>query len=202
MINEVRTVDVLKLQVIVGSTRPGRAGKQVGDWVMDNLRESSDFEIQQVDLEAINLPMLDEPVPALMQQYQHQHTKDWSALIDQADAYLFVAAEYNHSVPGALKNAIDYLNHEWRNKPFGIVSYGSPAGGARSAEHLRQIGAELHMASVRDQVLIPHIYAGFNEDGSLIDNDAHAKALEAVMAGLKLWAPAFKTVRDGLKSAV
>jgi NAD(P)H-dependent FMN reductase len=144
---------VIKIAIILGSTRPGRNGEAVARWVYEIAKKRIDAEFEFVDIKDFNLPLLDEPVPPSQGQYSKEHTKSWSAKIDSFDGYIFVTAEYNHGIPGALKNAIDFLYQEWNNKTAGFVSYGS-AGGVRSVEHLRLVMAELQIADVRAQVTL------------------------------------------------
>jgi NAD(P)H-dependent FMN reductase len=145
---------MLRVAIILGSTRPGRNGEAVARWVYDIVKKrSNDAEFEYIDIEDFNLPLLDEPIPPSQGQYSKDHTKAWSAKIDSFDAYIFVTAEYNHGIPGALKNAIDFLYREWNNKAAGFVSYGG-AGGVRSVEHLRLVMAELQVADVRAQVTL------------------------------------------------
>ena len=116
---------MLKVAIILGSTRPGRNGEAVSQWIYEIAKKRSDADFELVDIKDFNLPLLDEPVPPSMGQYSQEHTRTWSAKIDSFDAYVFVTAEYNHGIPGALKNAIDFLFKEWNNKVAGFVSYGS-----------------------------------------------------------------------------
>src|ERR1041384_2415189 len=141
---------MLRIAIIIGSTRPGRNGEAVGKWVHQIAQKRSDAEFELVDLKNFNLPLLDEPVPPSMGQYSKPHTKAWAAKIDSFDGFVFVAPEYNHGISGALKNAIDFLFREWNNKSAGFVSYGS-AGGARAVEQLRLVLAEGQMATIRHQ---------------------------------------------------
>src|ERR1700745_139097 len=142
---------MLKIAIIIGSTRPGRNGEAVAKWVYEIARKRSDAEFELVDIKDFNLPLLDEPVPAAMGNYSNPHTKTWGAKIDSFDGYVFVTPEYNHGISGALKNAIDFLYHEWVNKAAGFVSYGG-AGGARAVENLRLVMGELQVADVKAQV--------------------------------------------------
>jgi NAD(P)H-dependent FMN reductase len=146
---------MLRVAIILGSTRPGRNGEAVTRWVYEiaKKRSSNDAEFEYIDIKDFNLPLLDEPIPPSQGQYSKTHTKRWSAKIDSVDAFIFVTPEYNHGIPGALKNAIDYLYREWNNKAAGFVSYGS-AGGVRSVEQLRLVMAELQVADVRAQVTL------------------------------------------------
>src|ERR1700686_4288937 len=127
---------MLKVGIIVGSTRPGRKAAAVAKWVHDLLKSRKDAEFEIIDIEDYKLPLLDEPVPPSMHQYSKTHTKTRSAKIDSLEAFIFVTPEYNHTVSAALKNAIDFLFHEWNNKAAGFVGSGS-VGGARAVECLR-----------------------------------------------------------------
>ena len=124
---------MIRIAVIIGSTRPGRNGEAVAKWVYEIARKRSDAEFELVDIKDFNLPLLDEPVPPSLGQYTKEHTKVWAAKIDSFDAYVFVTPEYNHGISGALKNAIDFLFKEWNNKAAGFVSYGA-LGGTRAVE--------------------------------------------------------------------
>src|SRR3989441_3620318 len=128
--------EMLKIGIIVGSTRPGRKAAAVAKWVHDILKSRKDAEFEVVDIEDYKLPLLDEPVPPIMHQYGQPHTKRWSEKIASLDAYIFVTPEYNHATSAALKNAIDFLFHEWNNKAAGFVGYGG-AGGVRGGGDFR-----------------------------------------------------------------
>jgi NAD(P)H-dependent FMN reductase len=138
---------MLRIAIIIGSTRPNRNGEAVAKWVHEVAKKRSDAEFELVDIKDFNLPLLDEPVPPIMGQYSKPHTKAWAAKIASFDAYVFVTPEYNHGISGALKNAIDFLYGEWNNKAAGFVSYGG-ASGARAVEQLRLVLAEVQMATV------------------------------------------------------
>ena len=143
----------IRVGIIIGSTRPGRKAEAVARWVHENAKTRPDAQYELVDIGEFNLPLLNEPMPPMMRQYSHPHTKSWAAKVASLDAYVFVTPEYNHATSGALKNAIDYLFAEWNNKAAGFVSYGS-AGGSRAVENLRLIMGELNVADVRAQVLL------------------------------------------------
>ena len=144
---------MLRIGIIIGSTRPGRRAEDVAHWVYETVKRRTDVEFELVDLKDFNLPLLDEPVPPTLGQYSHEHTKTWAAKIDSFDAFIFVTPEYNHGVPGGLKNAIDFLYREWNNKAAGFVGYGG-AGGVRAVESLRLVMAEVQVATVRAQVAL------------------------------------------------
>ena len=142
------------LRIIIGSTRPGRVGPAVAGWIAERAREHGGFDVQVTDLAALNLPILDEPNHPRLHQYVHQHTKDWSALVEGSDAFIFVTPEYNYAFNAALKNAIDYLHGEWQHKPAGIVSYGGVAAGTRAAQMLKQVITTLRVMPVPEAVRI------------------------------------------------
>ncbi|MBT2522951.1 NAD(P)H-dependent oxidoreductase [Arthrobacter sp. ISL-28] len=178
---------------MVGSTRPGRRSKQVADWVLARAtsRGGADFEI--LDLADYNLPLLDEPMPPSLGNYQNEHTKVWAQTISRFDGFVFVTAEYNHSVPGVLKNALDFLYAEWNNKAAGFVSYGS-AGGVRAVEALRLIAGELQMADVRAQVALPFA-TDFENFTTFRPSETAEEALVPLLDQLISWATALKTLR-------
>ncbi|TKA02925.1 NADPH-dependent FMN reductase [Actinacidiphila oryziradicis] len=158
-----------KIGIIVGSTRPGRLGPQVARWVEKAAGERDDAEFDLVDVADYNLPLFDEPRSPLLRDYQHAHTRAWSAKVAELDGYVFVTPEYNRSIPGALKNAIDVVYHEWNHKAAGLVGYGSTAGGARALEHLRGIAGAVMLAPVHTEVTLSmhndfENYAVFNPD--------------------------------------
>ena len=184
---------MLKIAIILGSTRPGRNGEAVAKWVHERAIKRSDAEFELVDIKDYNLPLLDEPVPPSMSQYSKDHTKRWAAKIDSFDAYVFVTPEYNHSTSGALKNAIDFIYKEWNNKAAGFVSYGS-AGGARAVEHLRLIMAEMQVATVRAQVLFS-LMTDFENFSTFKPAARHESSLTAMLDQLVSWGTAMKAAR-------
>ncbi|WP_326906767.1 NADPH-dependent FMN reductase [Sedimentibacter sp. MB31-C6] len=185
---------MIKIAIIIGSTRPGRIGESVGKWVYNLSKNRKDAEFELIDVADYNLPLYDEPLPAGMQQYSKNHTKIWSSKINEFDGYIFVTAEYNHSVPGALKNAIDFLAAEWNNKAAGFVSYGS-AGGARAVEHLRQIAGELQMADVRAQVMLS-LFTDFVNMSEFKPDPRHEEEISILLEQVISWSNALKTVRS------
>ena len=189
---------MVRIKVIAGSTRPGRFNKQVADWVMEQTHKYDDAaEFELVDLAEINLPLLDEVNTPMQGHYEKDHTKRWAGIIGEADGFVIVAPEYNHSVPGALKNAIDYLYAEWNYKPVTFVSYGSLAGGARSVEHLRGIAGELKMYDLRDQLLIPNYWDHLSEQGEYQFREDQEIAISRQLEGLIYWAGVMKPAREG-----
>ncbi|HEX7281808.1 MAG TPA: NAD(P)H-dependent oxidoreductase, partial [Vicinamibacterales bacterium] len=144
---------MLKVGIILGSTRPNRNGEAVAKWVEQQVKDRNDASYELVDLKDFNLPLLDEPIPPSQGKYTQPHTKKWAAKVASLDAFIFVTPEYNHATSGALKNALDFLYAEWNNKAAGFVSYGS-AGGTRAVEQLRLVMGELQVADVRAQVML------------------------------------------------
>lgn len=196
------TLSDLNIGIIVGSTRPGRNGLQVGQWVKDNAKaEGVTFEL--VDLHDYKLPMLEEPFPAGAGNYVGDAANAWASKVAEFDGFIFVAAEYNHSVPAALKNALDYVNAEWNNKAAAIVSYGS-MGGVRAGEHLRQIFGELQMADVRTHVmfsLFTDFAYGENGEATFAPADMKAGELEGQISQLTAWARALQPLRAEVVAA-
>jgi NAD(P)H-dependent FMN reductase len=187
---------MIKIAIILGSTRPGRNGETVAKWVYEVAQKRSDTEFELVDIKDFNLPLLDEPMPPIMGQYSKPHTKAWAAKIGEFDAYVFVTPEYNHGTSGALKNAIDFLFAEWNNKAGGFVSYGG-ASGARAVEQLRLNLAEVRMATVRNQVLFS-MYTDF-ENFSVLKPESHKEeAVNAMLDELIAWGGALKGLRKTL----
>lgn len=182
-----------KIAIIIGSTRPGRRGEDVARWVLDGASKRVDATYELVDLLDFPLPHLDEPLPAAMNKYEHDHTKEWSAKIAQYDGFIFVTPEYNRSTTGVLKNAIDYLAGEWNNKAAAFVGYGV-LGGTRAVEHLRLIAAELQMATVRSQVALS-VYTDFEDFTVLKPAPQHSDALESLFTQLEAWATVLAPLR-------
>jgi NAD(P)H-dependent FMN reductase len=191
---------MLKIAVIIGSTRPGRNTEKVARWAFDQAKKRTDAEFELVDIKDFNLPLLDEPVPPSMGQYSKPHTLAWAKKIVQFDAYVFVTPEYNHGLSASLKNAIDYLYAEWNNKAAGFVSFGS-AGGTRAVEHLRQVMGELQIADVRAQVAFS-LYNDFENFSVLKPNQSHETNLAMMLDQLVAWGGAMKTMRTAKAATV
>ena len=185
------------LQVIIGSTRPGRVGSAVADWIIDRARARGDFEVEVTDLAVLNLPIFDEPNHPRLRRYVNQHTKDWSEIVERSDAFIFVIPEYNYGFNAATKNAIDYLNQEWQNKPAGIVSYGGVAAGTRAAQMLKQVMSALKIVPVTDSVNIPFVGEKLDEDGRLKPNEIMEGAAAAMLDELARWTQALRPLRAG-----
>ena len=183
----------IKVQIILGSSRPNRAGQAVAEWVYETAKGRTDAEVELVDVAAFALPLLDEPLPPSLGRYAKDHTKRWAAKIVQADGYVFVTGEYNRSIPGALKNAIDYLYAEWNDKAAGFVGYGA-AGGSRAIEHLRGVMAEVQIADVRAQLLLS-LATDFENRRLFRPTERHAQQLQAVLDQVVRWSRATRERR-------
>jgi NAD(P)H-dependent FMN reductase len=186
----------LDLLVIIGSTRPGRVGPAVADWIIERARARGDFDVRVADLAEQNLPIFDEPHHPRFGNYVHQHTKDWSAVVAPADAYVFVIPEYNHGFNAATKNALDYLNKEWRDKPAGIVSYGGVAAGTRATQMLKQVLTALRITPMMDAVNIPFVHQRLDENGRLKANEEMEAGATAMLDELARWARALRPLRQ------
>lgn len=185
---------MLRLAIIIGSTRPGRVGADVARWAFEIAKQRDDAAFELVDIEAFNLPLLDEPIPPAQGKYTKDHTKRWAAKIDSFDGYIIVTPEYNHGTSGALKNAIDFVYAEWNNKAAGFVGYGS-AGGVRAVEHLRQIMAEVQVATVRGQVMLS-LFNDFENFTTFKPHPRHEKSLNQMIDQVIAWGGALKTLRE------
>jgi len=188
-----------RLSVIIGSTRPGRAGLPIADWFADRARGHGGFEIDVVDLAELNLPMLDEPNHPRLRQYTHQHTKDWSARIAGSDAFVIVTPEYNHGYSAPVKNAIDYLHHEWHYKPVGFVSYGGVAAGTRAMQQLKQVVTALRMLPLTDAVNIPFHTQFLDDDGSVQANEVMEQAADVMLDELVRVAETLRPLREAVE---
>ncbi len=185
---------MLKVGIVVGSTRPGRKATVVAKWVHEVLKSRNDAEFEIVDIEDYKLPLLDEPVPPSLGRYSKPHTKAWALKIASFDAYIFVTPEYNHGTSAALKNAIDFLFHEWNNKAAGFVGYGG-VGGVRAVESLRLVMGELKVADVRAQVTLS-LSTDFENFTTFKPHEKHDKAVHAMADEVIAWGGALKALRE------
>jgi NAD(P)H-dependent FMN reductase len=185
---------MIKLAIVIGSTRPGRRAEVVAQWVWEIAKKRGDAEFELVDILEFNLPLLDEAMPPSMGKYSQPHTKAWAAKVASFDGYVFVTPEYNHGPSGALKNAIDYLYREWNNKAAGFVGYGS-AGGTRAVEQLRLVMGELQVADVRAQVMLS-LFTDFENFTTFKPAAMHEKSVNAMLDQVIAWSGALKVLRD------
>ncbi len=183
-----------KIGIISGSTRPGGKSKTVAQWVLEHAKKRSDAQFEIVDIADFKLPLLDEAMPPSMGQYANAHTKKWAEAVAKFDGYIFVTPEYNHSIPGALKNALDFVYREWNNKAAGIVGYGGQ-GAARAIEHLRGILGELQIADVRTAVHLSMI-TDFENWSVFKPNPAQEVPLKTLLDQVVSWSGALQKIRS------
>jgi NAD(P)H-dependent FMN reductase len=186
---------MVKIGIIIGSTRPGRVAEQVGNWVYSIAQKRNDAQYELVDIADYNLPVYDEPVPPSMgQNYAHEHTRKWSEKIASLDGFVFCTPEYNRATTGALKNAIDFLYDEWNNKAAGFVGWGSFLG-ARAVENLRLIMGELQVADVRAQVGLS-LFTDFENFTVFKPGPHHEEGVNGMLDQVVKWSTALKTLRQ------
>ncbi len=183
-----------KLKIITSTTRPERKGVFVADWIKNIAITFGKFDVELLDLAVIKLPLMDEPNHPRLQQYTHEHTKKWSAIINEADAFIIVLSEYNFSFPAPIKNALDYLLNEWKYKPAGIVSYGGISGGLRSTQMLKQVLTALSIMPVMEAVSIPFFNKYIKED-KFLPEEIVIKSAHVMLTELERWCEALKTMR-------
>jgi NAD(P)H-dependent FMN reductase len=170
-----------RLAVIIASTRPGRVGLPVGEWVAGKVRAHGAFELDVVDLAEQRLPLMDEPNHPRLRRYENAHTHAWSERMEAADAYVLVMPEYNHGFTAPLKNAIDYLHEEWRYKPVGFVSYGGIAAGTRAMQMLKPVLVALKMTPVLEAVNVPFVAQFIDDEDVFRPNEVLDQAAGAML---------------------
>ena len=195
---------MIKIAVVVGSTRPSRRTEVAARWVAEVAARhpavtAGEASFEVVDLAEYELPLLDEPVPAIFGDYRHEKTRRWARTVGSFDGFVFVTPEYNHSMPAALKNAIDLLYAEWNNKAAGFVSHGVQ-GGVRAAEHLRLTLAEVRVATVRSQVALS-AFTDFEltdptEPGVIKPGPHQEETLNELIGEVIAWSRALKPLRE------
>ncbi len=189
---------MVKIKIILGSNRPSRFAEQPGAWLLAQGQAMEGAEFELVDLAEIALPFLDEPIPALHDKYQNEHTKAWAKIVAEADGFVFVAPEYNHGYTPVLKNAIDYLYKEWTHKPVAFLSYGSQAGGARAVEQLRAVVGHLSMYDITEHIILPEYYLNLDDKGNYQFTERHEKAAHTMLDRLVFWSEKMAAAREEL----
>lgn len=185
---------MLRLNVIIASTRPGRVGEPVGNWFNQVAREHGAFDVHLVDLAEMALPIFDEPEHPRLRNYRHEHTKRWSESVAAADAYVLVTPEYNYGPTPALLNALNYVYLEWNYKPAGFVSYGGISGGMRAVQMTKQTLTTLKVMPMVEQVAIPMVNQHLN-NGVFEPLKPHRNGATAMLDELHRWATALTTLR-------
>lgn len=188
--------------IVIGSTRPGRFGVQPAAWLKKLSIEHSEHTYEIVDIAKAKLPLLDESTPASLRKYEHDHTKQWSKTINSFDGFIFVTPEYNHTVGASLTNAIDYLFHEWGNKPVAFVGYGAESGGGRAIEHLRAIAGQLGQFDLQPTLMIHNYYHHLDDKGDWQADEHQTERAHKILNDIGFWADKFIPIRAELaKSA-
>ena len=180
---------ILKLAIIIGSTREGRFGDTVGRWFAQEAAAHGAFSVDLIDLIDIKLPPSHRSRPT-------PEVAAFRARLGAADAFVIVTPEYNHSYPASLKHAVDQAYGEWMAKPVGFVSYGGTVGGVRAIEHLRNVFAEVHAATIRDYLCFINARRQFDAEGKLIDPEGPHNAAKNMLDRLAWWAEALRTARE------
>ncbi|MBK8458741.1 MAG: NAD(P)H-dependent oxidoreductase [Phyllobacteriaceae bacterium] len=185
----------LKLNIVIGSTRPGRAGPVVAQWFHELATAQGDFEANLVDLAEFSLPLLDEAAHPMKRQYADEPTKRWSASVASADAFVFVTPEYDYFAPASLVNAIQTVLLEWGYKPAGVLSYGGVSGGLRSTQVLRQLLGNVNVHALPQSVPVP-FFSQHIQEGVFRPNDLVRDGAMLMLGELHKWARALKALRD------
>lgn len=195
-------MDRPRIGIIVGTTRETRFGMAPAQWLERVASERTDLSAEIVDLRDFPMPFFDEPASNLHTPSRDPAARRWQATIDALDGYVFVVAEYNHSISGVLKNALDYASHEWHRKPAACLGYGS-LGAARAVEHLRGIAVELQMAPLRHAVhIIGSDYRQLKRGEASFDQiDRLRDSADAMLDQLAWWASALRTAREQPREA-
>lgn len=183
-----------RLSILVASTRPGRVGLPIAQWVHERAQLHGKFEVDFIDLKEVNLPFLDEAKHPRLQQYEHEHTKRWSERVRTSDAFAIVTPEYNHGPPPVLLNAIDFLMHEWAYKPAAFVSYGGISGGTRAVAIAKVMLVGLKTVPLPEGVILPFV-AQFLENGVFKGSPAHEIAATTMFDELLRWTEALRVLR-------
>lgn len=185
-----------RLMVIIASVREGRVGKAVGDWFVEFASEHGGFEVAVADLKEIDLPLMNEPNHPRLRQYTQEKTKQWSAMVDRCDAYVFVMPEYNYSATAPLINALDYLSQEWAHKAVGLVSYGGVSGGLRAQQHIKSVITCLSMMPLKEAVAVQFVANHIDQETGVFQPiDSHKSSGTAMLDELVRWSTALRPLR-------
>lgn len=185
-----------KLKVISSTVRPGRKGPLIANWIVEQVKLDPTFDVELLDLGEINLPMMNEAAHPRLQKYEHQHTKDWSKKIEEADAFIFVTAEYDYNYPAPLRNALEYLANEWAYKAAGIVSYGGISAGTRAANSLKADLSTFKMVPVAEGVNLPLFTQYIKEDGTFVAPEQSNKAAAVMIKEIKRWIIGLRLIKN------
>lgn len=185
-----------KLKIITSTVRPSRKGPLVTDWIADRARENESFDVEVLDLAEINLPLMNESNHPRLKKYEHEHTKWWSSKIEEADAFVFVTAEYDYNYPAPLRNALEYLFHEWAYKAAGIVSYGGVSAGTRAANSLKADLSTFKIVPLYEAVNFPFFQQNINEHDKFIANEISHKAANTMLKEIVRWTKGLRLIKE------
>ncbi|KOV87284.1 NADPH-dependent FMN reductase [Nocardia sp. NRRL S-836] len=185
----------MKLALIIGSTREGRFGTTVADWILDHVRRREDLSVDVIDLADVPLPTVQQATPVVTGVYPSPDVRAFARRIGEAEGFIVVTPEYNHGYPASLKLAIDSVYVDWNAKPVAFVSYGGLSGGSRAIEQLRQVFAEVHAATIRETVCFAMAHSQFDEHGRLRNPDGPDLAAKSLLDQLTWWAGALRDKR-------
>lgn len=184
-----------QLKIISATVRPSRKGPLIAQWIEGIAKNQNLFKVSLIDLGIENLPMMNEPHHPVLKKYVHPHTLNWSAKIEEADAFVFVTGEYDFNYPAPLRNALEYLSLEWQYKAAGIVSYGGVSAGTRAANSLKADLATFKIVPMQEAVYFPFFQNNISEQGVFEANEVSEKAAEVMLKEIYKWTTALKTLR-------
>jgi NAD(P)H-dependent FMN reductase len=187
---------VTRVMIIVASVRPGRLGLPIANWARTELEAQSQLDVDFVDLAELALPFMDEPNHPRLRQYEHDHTKEWSARVEAADAFVFVTPEYNHGYAPALKNALDFLSHEWFRKPISFISYGGVSAGTRGVVLLEPTLVNLGMVVTAARVELNFAAKQLNDDNEFEPTELQRGSIAAVASELAALSVALRPLQN------
>lgn len=183
------------LKIISSTVRPGRKGPVVTQWIAELAKQNGNFNVEVLDLGEINLPMMDEPNHPRLKKYTKEHTKRWSAKIEEADAFIFVTAEYDYNYPAPLRNALEYLSEEWGYKAAGIVSYGGVSAGTRAFNSLKADLSTFRIVPLMESVNFPFFNQNINDENEFVVNEVSHKAAETMLHQLVRWTKGLQLIK-------
>lgn len=187
---------MINLKIISSTVRPGRKGPIVAKWIAEQAKNHGSFNVEVLDLGEVKLPMMNEPKHPSLKQYEHEHTKKWSAKIAEADAFVFVTAEYDFNYPAPLRNALEYLVQEWAYKAAGIVSYGGVSAGTRAANNLKSDLSVFKIVPLTEMVNFPFFTENINDNQELEANEISQKAAKTMFNEIITWTKGLKVIRE------
>lgn len=187
---------MINLKIITSTVRPGRKGPLVAEWITKLAKQNSHFNVELLDLAEINLPMMNEANHPAIKKYEHEHTKRWSSKIEEADAFIFVTAEYDYNYPAPLRNALEYLYHEWSYKAAGVVSYGGISAGTRALNSLKNDLATFKIVPLTEAVNFPFFQQNINDENEFNANEAAHRSAEVMLTQIIRWTKGLRIIKN------